>query len=288
MLLVVMVQQARVRAHEPPVAQQPIDAEKAKQQAAEFEQLQRQRVAEHEQKTSLAEQNQQKIEEYKWQTELMMTSYEQTVEQLAEQRLALSHLESHTRELSAQASLMQTEADMIANATTEDVQDQHERRSDLEQLQAKIASAHRKIEIAREELSRRTTKHVLIPYDGPNATQRPPIYVECFADRVVLQPENVELVGEDFGEPLFVLSGVVNRAASCVVAHIGIAPRGQQRFHGPERSVGCRSSIRWRASRPCTRSSIPAQSERSPGAGTRIAQGAERRGRRGCRDPLHS
>lgn len=197
-LLVVMVQQARVRAHEPVVARQPQD----ERQLAELQRARQQRIAEHERRKSLAEQNQQQIDEYQWQTELLTTSYEKTVEQLAEQRLALSHLESHTRQLSEQAALMQSEADIMANAATDDAADRDSQRTDLEQLKVQLVSARREVERAKEELSQRPTKHVLVPYDGPNGTQRPPIYIECFADRVILRPENVVLYGEDFREPL--------------------------------------------------------------------------------------
>ena len=42
----------------------------------------------------------------------------------------------------------------------------------------------------------------VVPYDGPNGTRRRPIYIECLADAVVLQPEGVRLSEADFEGPL--------------------------------------------------------------------------------------
>ena len=38
----------------------------------------------------------------------------------------------------------------------------------------------------------------VVPYQGPNATRRRPIYIECRGDAIVLQPEGVELTSDDF------------------------------------------------------------------------------------------
>ncbi len=42
----------------------------------------------------------------------------------------------------------------------------------------------------------------MVPYEGPNQTHRRPIYLECRADAVVLQPEGIELTEADFEGPL--------------------------------------------------------------------------------------
>lgn len=196
MLLVVMVQQARVRAEEtmaPTLA--------SAQALAEMEETQAARQALYDQRKAAAEQAQQEVDGLKWQVSVLQESYEKTVRDVSEQRLALSHLESHARELSEQAAMMQTEANLIASAAIEAKATDDEGHR-LHELETKIATAMEELKDAREDLAAQTPKYALIPYDGPSGTSRPPIYIECLPERVVLQPENVVLIGEDFREPL--------------------------------------------------------------------------------------
>ena len=126
-LLVVMVQQARVRAAvEPPTTA----TESSPISQADLEA----KLSQRQEQLKLAEQKRQEIEDLKWRTSLMKNSYEQTVEQLAEQRLALSHLESHTRELSEAASRLQEEADMIQQVGLEELDDAAQSKQDLSDL----------------------------------------------------------------------------------------------------------------------------------------------------------
>lgn len=232
MLLVVMVQQARVRASapvmtttatpdeavaitkavaapEPAAVLKPDPNEALRQQNArqalvnaEIEAMNQQRLAEHEAQRKLAEEQQQQIEDYRWETSLLTQSYEQTVEQLAEQRLALSHLESHTRELSEQATAMQEEANLIATAASDEAADKQDADQDLLELREKIETAKTEIDDLRDKLANQPKKYSLIPYEGPNGTSRPPMYIECLVNQVVLRPENVVLLGEDFRAPI--------------------------------------------------------------------------------------
>lgn len=233
MLLVVMVQQARVRATVD-VAMQPVTPDPAvamlvranAQTKAENDRIQREnekvraqneltkseneriateneiRLAQHEEDKRLAEQRAQEIEDLKWETSILTPSWQKTVEQLADQRLALSHIEAHTRELSEKASQMQAEADMIAAAARDELLVRENSQQDLEQLKNEIAAKKDEAEAIKKEAANSQKKYALIPYDGPSGTHRPPIYVECLPDRVVLQPENVVLIGDDFRPPL--------------------------------------------------------------------------------------
>lgn len=191
MLLVVMVQQARVKAGgpaEPAIAQQASQAQRALDVAAQQSQQQ------------LAAEQQAKFDEYQWRADLLRSSYEQTVGAVAEQRLALSHLESNTRELSERASAMQAEADLIAKTARRNQREVDSKR--LGDVHAEIAAAKTELAAKQEELKNADPKYVLLPYAGPNGTDRRPVYIECLPDRVVLRPENVVLTGDDFVAPL--------------------------------------------------------------------------------------
>ncbi len=55
---------------------------------------------------------------------------------------------------------------------------------------------------AEQLAKRRPPSYAIIPYEGPNQTRRRPIYIECRADAVVLQPEGVRFGKSDFASPV--------------------------------------------------------------------------------------
>ena len=64
--------------------------------------------------------------------------------------------------------------------------------------QRELDWARESLERQKSELDRKKPKYALLPYHGPNETSRRPIYIECLADRVVIQPEGITLTAEDF------------------------------------------------------------------------------------------
>ena len=156
----------------------------------------------HEEQTRLAAKDADKVDELKWRADILRSSYDKTVEQLADERLKLSHMEANTRELSEKATALQKEAELIASAAGENLVSTTNSKSKYGELQSAISTAKEAINAKSEELSNLETKYVLIPYSGPNGTTRRPIYIECLPNRVVMQPENVTLTGADFVEPL--------------------------------------------------------------------------------------
>lgn len=215
MLLVVMVQQARVRAQETSVldvAAMQSARDAANDALAQHERQRRQiesaiaqraqELAEHQQTKQLAEEAQLELDELTWKIETLQPTYEATLEDLADQRLALSHLEQHTRELSEKATEMQAEADLIALTAQNGAQNAEDDKAKLDRVKSKLAAAQAELEVERSKLTDQAKRYALVPYDGPSGTQRPPIYIECLPDRVILQPENVVLIGEDFRAPL--------------------------------------------------------------------------------------
>lgn len=166
-----------------------IASQQAKQAAAE-------EIARH------SENVETEIEDARWRIEQMQTIREANENELAQTRLELSHLEDHQRRLweklkGLKAKLKQLErpdaTDALENAAAED---------ELRRLQVEIDAARRKLDEARRAVAARKPSYAIIPYDGPNQTQRRPIYIECRADAVVLQPEGIELIGSDFDGPL--------------------------------------------------------------------------------------
>ena len=192
-LLVVMVQHARVRAAVPEVDPAPLEEKRASIQQA---------IARHAEQQEAARQVQEEIEHLQWQASTLQGSYEKTAQDVSDRRLQLSHLEAHTRELSEQAAKLQAEADVIANSSDKTVQQQEQLKRDTDALRDQVEQARNQLLQEQEALKQAPKTYALLPYDGPNGTNRMPIYVECLADRLVMQPEGIVLASGDFSPPM--------------------------------------------------------------------------------------
>jgi len=120
---------------------------------------------------------------------------------LAEERLALSHVEEHARELrkrirDLERQLSALENDSSQAGATEDLMIR------INQIQQEIARLKVASEEAEEQAAQQQVSYAIVPYDGPNQTLRRPIYIECRGDAVILQPEGIRFTVEDFYGPL--------------------------------------------------------------------------------------
>lgn len=81
---------------------------------------------------------------------------------------------------------------------------------DLKQVEARIETAQSKIADAKKKLDAERTKqkttgpsrYSLLPFHGAGGTFRRPIYVECLADSIRLQPLNITIKRSDFALPI--------------------------------------------------------------------------------------
>ena len=141
-----------------------------------------------------------RLEDTRWRIEMIQQSRAKTEAQLADARLQLGHLEDHARRLRAEFERhRKTLADL-------DSLDQNERQgseteAELQRLRGEIDAAARQLDGARKEAAAQKPCYAIVPYEGPNQTYRPPIYIECRGDAVVLQPEGIELTESDFEGP---------------------------------------------------------------------------------------
>ncbi len=121
---------------------------------------------------------------------------------LSDARAKLSHIEEHTRRLHEALAVLEREADRLKSLEQTELADQEEAERELAALKAAIADAEAELEKVREDVANREKSFAIVPYEGPHGTQRRPIYIECREDRVVLQPEGVQLEEADFLGPL--------------------------------------------------------------------------------------
>ena len=122
---------------------------------------------------------------------------DKTQAQLADERLKLSHIEDHERRLREQFQQAANRGRRNGAARI----GSELGRSTSEASKALAGHAGQSSQRARPGSSTRPGRwpasapsaYSVVPYEGPNSTRRRPIYIECRADAVVLQPEGIEL-----------------------------------------------------------------------------------------------
>lgn len=143
-------------------------------------------------------------EDIAWQEAQIRAAREKTQAQLTEARLILGHIEDSLQRLRDRLQQLQTEfraqAGLDGGAVTggePSLPDLERRLQDLrvtlEQLQKQLQDKTRQ---GRPEC------YAIIPYQGKFGTRRRPIYLECRADGVFLQPEGIRFSVQDFLGPL--------------------------------------------------------------------------------------
>ncbi|NLX56909.1 MAG: hypothetical protein GXY58_17525 [Planctomycetaceae bacterium] len=174
-LLMLMVQMARVDAAEDPDSRDPLAPPDHAQVAKE---------------------------DYEWRRELLEQQRDQVRQDIARKRLALSHLEEHIRELERRWEELRAQAADLQLRSRGQVADQDTSQAELQRLRAEIATAQMELEAARQKLASQPAAYAILPYNGPNSTRRRPIYLECTGQGVIIQPEGILLGASDFNGPL--------------------------------------------------------------------------------------
>ena len=115
-------------------------------------------------------------------------------------RLELSHLEDHLRRLRQRADQIHHAALALENADPKASEAQAD--AELEKLKERIALSERELELAKQKRRRKTNHLFDRSLRRPNQTRRRPIYLECRAEGIVLEPEGIVFTDNDFGGPL--------------------------------------------------------------------------------------
>ena len=126
----------------------------------------------------------------------------QVEQQLKDDRSRLSHLEDHIRRQQEKLDELRMAAAELHAMQAEHFDDRVQAQRELKRLEQLIDASQKSIEELREEAKSRPRAYAIVPYKGPNGTDRRPIYIECRSDEVVLQPEGIRLTEKDFRLPL--------------------------------------------------------------------------------------
>ncbi|MGQ9576506.1 MAG: hypothetical protein ACUVUC_14430 [Thermoguttaceae bacterium] len=137
----------------------------------------------------------------KWRVSEMAASGQRAQARLAQARLLLAHLEQHARQLRGQLEQLQTDWEELRRLKSHESRRRDDLLAERDRLAAEIAQLQQQILQAQNPPGHQKS-YAIVPYEGPSGTRRRPLYIECRADAVVLQPEGIVLTEADFPEPL--------------------------------------------------------------------------------------
>lgn len=127
---------------------------------------------------------------------------EKAAQTLRDEQLRLGQIESHVRRLQDQLRSLRDAVLELQAMNSDHLDDQEQAKRELARLQQLIVDTEKEIADLETEQEGKFRSYAIVPYRGPNGTQRRPVYIECRAETVVLQPEGIELTAEDFKQPL--------------------------------------------------------------------------------------
>lgn len=159
------------------------------------------RAAAHVASTEDANRLRQEREELAWRLVQVRKSRDETANQLAEQRASLSHVEDHARRLRDQYHALQQSARDLEESLKSPSTASREIDDQLAAIQMRMNEVQEQLK-AKRLAPLPAAGYAIIPYEGPNGTQRRPMYIECCEDGIILQPEGVTLTASDFLGPL--------------------------------------------------------------------------------------
>lgn len=141
-------------------------------------------------------------QEHLWRRDILEQQRLEVTKKQRDRRLQLSHLEDHIRRLEEKWKQLHAEADHLATSVDTDAQSRETASAELASLRQAIDQARQQLDQAKLAADQRPRSFAIIPYRGPNGTQRRPIFIECTAGGIVLQPEGLVITPADLEGPL--------------------------------------------------------------------------------------
>ncbi|MDR2755632.1 MAG: hypothetical protein LBC20_07985 [Planctomycetaceae bacterium] len=152
----------------------------------------------NEQAAEILEQIKMGTEEAEWFAENLNLSKKEAEETLAEKQMQLALAEKETQKV-------HDEIERIAGLTEQLERNEKTSADDVAKLktllkQRKQLQQKEELELAeiQKESANKAKSYAIIPYRGTAGTYRRPIYIECRDNKVIIQPEGVELTETDF------------------------------------------------------------------------------------------
>ncbi len=125
------------------------------------------------------------IEEEQFRASQLVAFRDKQTGDVEQRRDQLTHLEDHVDRLRRRLKLLEDEVRQATGDAPTNVIDQ----SAIDRLQEEIAAHELAISELRKAAESKTPRIVIVPHQGPNGTDRRPVYVECTANGVTIWPE---------------------------------------------------------------------------------------------------
>ncbi|MCE9546299.1 MAG: hypothetical protein K8T25_12365 [Planctomycetia bacterium] len=122
--------------------------------------------------------------------------------QMTDNRQNLAHVEDHTRRLRDEFEQLRATAAELEKSRREKGRTQANAQAELDRIEKLAEDSSKLLKETERAAGAGQPSYSVVPYEGPNHTRRRPIYLECRADTVVIQPEGIVLRESDFPEPL--------------------------------------------------------------------------------------
>ena len=140
-------------------------------------------------------------ETYEWLTQEILLSKEETVEQLNDARARVGAIETSIKRLLEEAERLHEAMKSLVENNVDPSEDLAKLQKLLDEKLKIKEQAEAELKELREKQENLPRSYAIVPYRGPNGTFRRPIYIECRADVVVIQPEGIILQADDFLTP---------------------------------------------------------------------------------------
>jgi len=183
-LLVIMVQHGRVQANE-------MVAEQQQEAAEQAEALAKQR-----------EEEAIELEDKQWRNDLLATQRTEVTDQLDRSRAELGYLEQSIRDMRGKVATLVEQAGYFEQTEAEREAQSVAAVARYEQLEQQIAAAKADYKAAETKAKKGSTSYAIVMHDVQGGTRRKPIYVECTAGGIIVQPEGIVLTPLDFQGPM--------------------------------------------------------------------------------------
>lgn len=139
-------------------------------------------------------------EEERWEAEKLIEHRRQQTAELDKRRSELAHVEDHARRLRDELNTLKQEIE--ATEREDDSTATAETQNRLVSLRRQTDREKELIRDLEKERDGKPPRVVIVPYKGSNGTDRRPIYVECTASAVIIQPEGVRITAGQLDGPM--------------------------------------------------------------------------------------
>ena len=138
------------------------------------------------------------IDDADWHTENFRLAQQRAEEELAEIQARLAFAERKTQEIRDELVQLEQLAQQLDSQTSATPEEVEQLKRLLDQQQQRKEAAELELAELRKEAAQREKSYAIVPSRSADGTFRRPIYIECRDNKIIIQPEGIELVPGDF------------------------------------------------------------------------------------------